>query len=595
MPRRRAFGFVLLALWLLPLLTFAAQPPAGEDTRGELTAVLEELWNLRLRNDLSTRLALGMPITQLPDVSEKQARETADQTRRLLERLERIDGAVLSHEDWLSLEIARWELRQAATLQGHFWLQPQLTMSSLPLRHIHSALSALPLRSRADLDNYLGLVRQYPGVVRELRKNFETARSKGIVPPQDMIDVIVQILHTFVRPPAEAPLRVTEERLAESRQEGATDEQIDAFETELQRLIRAEINPALVELVDAVATARLQAPERTGLGQYPGGEAAYRDLVRYHTSLDVTPEDVHRIGLAEVDRIDQRMAELRKRLGFQGTRAGFHQKIRTDPRFLARTPDEVGERLMAPVRRIEPKVEKYFLRVPKAPHGVKRLDPAFEGSTLTFGMYEVPTPVSPAGLYRFNGSDLSQRPLMNAAALIYHELVPGHHFQVSLQMENESLPPFRRLSYHTAFVEGWAEYASELGGEMGLYSDPFDEYGRLGMDMFLSNRLVVDTGMNLLGWPREKAIRYMLDHVLESETQIVSETLRYSADMPGQALGYKMGSRKIRELRTRAETALGKKFDLRRFHEAVLASGSMPLTVLEKHIDGWIAEEKKRS
>lgn len=594
MHRLRSFGFALLVLsLLLPLLTFAAQPPAGEDVRRELTAVLEELWNLRLRNDLSTRLALGLPITQLPDVSEKQARETAGHARRLLERLERIDGAALLHEDWLSLEIARWECRQTATLQSHFWLQPQLAMSSLPLRHIHTVLAALQLRSRADLDNYLGLVRQYPGVVRELRKNFETARSKGIVPPRDMIDVIVQILHTFVRPPAEGPLWVAEERLAESRQEGATDEQIDAFQTELQRLIRAEINPALVELVDAVAAARPQAPERTGLGQYPGGEAAYRDLVRYHTSLDVTPEEVHRIGLAEVDRIDQRMAELRKRLGFSGTRTEFHQKIRTDPRFLAKTPDEVGERLMAPVRKIEPKVEKYFLRVPKAPYGVKRLDPAFEGGTFTFGMYEVPTPISPAGLYRFNGSDLSQRPLMNAAALIYHELVPGHHFQINLQMENESLPPFRRLSYHTAFVEGWAEYASELGGEMGLYSDPFDEYGRLGMDMFLSNRLVVDTGMNLLGWPREKAIRYMLDHVLESETQIVSETLRYSADMPGQALGYKMGSRKLRELRTRAETALGKKFDLRRFHDAVLAPGSMPLTVLEKHIDWWIAEEKK--
>jgi uncharacterized protein (DUF885 family) len=592
MHRHRAFGFSLLAL-MLPLLTFAAQPPAGEDARRELTAILDEFWNLRLRNDLSTRLALGLPITQLPDVSEKQARETADHTRRLLERLERIDGAALPHEDWLSLEIARWECRQAAALQNHFWLHPQLTMSSLPLRHIHTVLAALPLHSRADLDNYLGLVRQYPGVVRELGKNFETARSKGILLPRDMIDVVVPVLRAFLRKPEEGPLWVAETRLDGPRKEGATSEQIAAFQTELRRLITAEINPALQELADAVAATRPQAPERTGLSQYPGGEAAYRDLVRYHTSLDVTPEEVHRIGLAEVDRIDQRMAELRKRLGFPGTRAEFHQKIRTDPRFLARTPDEVGERLMAPVRRIEPMVEKYFLRIPKAPYGVKRLDPAFEGSTFTFGMYEVPTPISPAGLYRFNGSDLSQRPLMNAAALIYHELVPGHHFQINLQMENEALPPFRRLNYHTAFVEGWAEYASELGGEMGLYSDPYDEYGRLGMDMFLSTRLVVDTGMNLLGWPREKAIRYMLDHVLESEMQIVSETLRYSADMPGQALGYKMGSRKLRELRGRAEKALGEKFDLRRFHDAVLAPGSMPLTVLEKHIDWWIAEEKK--
>jgi uncharacterized protein (DUF885 family) len=213
---------------------------------------------------------------------------------------------------------------------------------------------------------------------------------------------------------------------------------------------------------------------------------------------------------------------------------------------------------------------------------------------MTFGNYELPSPASPKGYYRFNGGQLAQRPLMNAAALIYHELIPGHHFQMNLQRENESLPEFRRQTDHTAFLEGWAEYASELGLEMGLYADPWDEYGRLGMDMFLSTRLVVDTGMNLLGWPRQKAIDYMLDHVLESETQVVSETLRYSAERPGQALAYKMGGRKFRELRTRAETALGDRFDIRRFHDALIGSGSMPLAVLEKHIDWWIGEEKKR-
>jgi len=213
---------------------------------------------------------------------------------------------------------------------------------------------------------------------------------------------------------------------------------------------------------------------------------------------------------------------------------------------------------------------------------------------MTFGYYDMPTAEEPTGRYRFNGSTLSERPLISAAALIYHELVPGHHFQLNLQRENETIPAFRRLGSQTAFVEGWGEYASDLAGEMGLYSDPYDEYGRLGMDMFLSTRLVVDTGMNLMGWPRQKAIDYMLDHDLESATQITSETLRYSADRPAQALAYKMGSNKIRELRQRAEKALGPKFDIRRFHDAVLGSGSMPLSVLEKHIDWWIGEEKKR-
>lgn len=589
---RRSLALVCLAF---AALAGAAAPPPADSARQELAAVVDEYWNLQLRDDLSARLSLGLPITRLPDVSEAGSRENAAHARRLLERLARIDAAALSHEDWISLEIVRWECQQALALQDHFWLLPQLTTRSLPMRAVHDVLGDWPFARRADLDAYLVLVRQYPGLVRQVRQNLATLREKGILPPKAMIDVVEPILRAYIKKAEESPLWVEDGRLDGLRREGdGGAAAVEAFQAELRRLITAEANPALQELADAAAAVRPQAPERTGLSQYPGGEAAYRALARYYTTLDVTPEEIHRIGLAEVDRIDARMAELRGKLGVSGTRAEFHRKIRTDERFLARTPEEVAERLMAPIRRIEPKVSAYFLRVPKAPYGVKRLDPLFEGGTMTFGNYDLPTPATPTGYYRFNGSKLSQRPLMNAAALIYHELIPGHHFQMNLQRENERLPEFRRQAGHTAFIEGWGEYASELGLEMGLYADPWDEYGRLSMDMFLSTRLVVDPGMNLLGWPRQKAIDYMLDHVLESETQVTSETLRYSAERPGQALAYKMGSRKIRELRTRAETALGDRFDIRRFHEAVIGSGSMPLAVLEKHIDWWIGEEKKR-
>jgi uncharacterized protein (DUF885 family) len=587
-----AVRLILLAAAVLPLA--AAAPPASPPSAvpaapAQLAAVLDEYWSFRLEDDLGSRLALGLPVTRLPDMSEERSHQDAAFARRLLERLERIDGAALSHEDWLSKEIAAWECRQAVAFESHFWQMPQFTASSLPLRGIHNSLSLVPLHSRADLDNYLGLVRQYPGVVRVLRKNLETGRAKGILVPKAMVDIVDPMIRASIRKPEEGPFWVTDARLA-----GIEKGEIAAFQAELRRLVSEEVNPVLTELADAFAATRAAAPERTGLSQYPGGEAAYRDLVRYHTTLDVTPEEIHRIGLAEVERLDARMAAVRGRLGFQGTRADFQKMIRTDGRFIAKTPEEVAERLMAPVRRIEPLVAKYFLRIPKAPYGVKRLDAVLEGSTFTFGMYDVPTTVEPMGFYRFNGSKLSERPQINAAALIYHELVPGHHFHINLQRENESLPAFRRLNDHTAYVEGWGEYASDLASEMGLYSDPYDEYGRLGMDIFLSSRLVVDTGMNLLGWPRAKAIEYMLAHDLESETQITSETLRYSAAMPAQALAYKMGSAKIRELRQRAEKALGPRFDIRRFHDAVLGSGSMPLTVLEKHIEWWIGEERKR-
>lgn len=248
---------------------------------------------------------------------------------------------------------------------------------------------------------------------------------------------------------------------------------------------------------------------------------------------------------------------------------------------------------MAPLARIEPEVSRFFLVTPKAPYGVRRLDPRLEGSQ-TFGYYDPPTPAEPKGLYYFNGSQLGDRTLLWAAGLIAHELVPGHHFQIARTNENEALPPLRREWFDTAYVEGWAEYASDVAGEMGMYADPYDRFGRLAMASFIATRLVVDTGMNALGWSRERAIEFMREHTFQSDTEIRSETLRYAVDMPGQALAYGLGSATIRDLRARAEATLGDRFDIRRFHEAVLGSGALPLAVLARHVDDWVAAEAKR-
>ncbi len=210
---------------------------------------------------------------------------------------------------------------------------------------------------------------------------------------------------------------------------------------------------------------------------------------------------------------------------------------------------------------------------------------------MTFGFYQPPTASEPKGFYNYNGSNLNERSLVWAEGLIYHELVPGHHFHIALQYENETLPEFRRENSHNSYTEGWAEYASWLGREMGLYQDPYSLCGRYMMDMFLSTRLVVDTGMNCLEWPRSRAVKFMKDNLLESDTQIHSETLRYSTDIPAQALGYKLGSIKMFELRDKVEKALGDRFDIRKFHDAILGTGSLPLPILERHIDWFIEKE----
>ncbi len=237
-------------------------------------------------------------------------------------------------------------------------------------------------------------------------------------------------------------------------------------------------------------------------------------------------------------------------------------------------------------------MDRFFGRKPVAPYGVRRLEPQLEPGQ-TFGYYQVPTATDPAGYYRYNGSSLSDRSLLNAGALIYHELVPGHHFQINLTYENKGIPQFRRESFDTAFTEGWGDYASHLAGEMGMYADPYDRYGRLSMEMFISVRLVVDTGMNALGWSRDRAIAYMKENLMETDTQIASETLRYSCDIPGQALAYRMGSNRILELREQARTALGPKFDIRAFHDWILGSGSLPMTTLARHVQVFIDREKK--
>jgi uncharacterized protein (DUF885 family) len=330
-----------------------------------------------------------------------------------------------------------------------------------------------------------------------------------------------------------------------------------------------------------------------GLGQYPGGKAYYGRLVRFHTTLDVTPEEVHEVGLADVERLNGELDEVRAAVGFEGSLEEFRLRLRADPRFVPSTPDEIADRLLAAQERIVTKIPLFFGKTPSAPAGIRRLPPNLEGA-LTYGYYQEPTASDPRGYYFYNGSSLGDRSLLSAAGLVYRELVPGRHFQKSLQLENSDLPGFRREAGWTAYTEGWGEYASSLAGEMGMYEDPYDRAGRIGMELFLSARLVVDTGMNALGWSLARAIQYMSENTLESDAEIAMETLRYSCDIPGEALAYRLGSAKIRELRVRSERALGPGFDVRRFHDAVLGSGPMPLALLERHVDWFIEAERSR-
>ncbi|PYQ60903.1 MAG: DUF885 domain-containing protein, partial [Acidobacteria bacterium] len=570
----------------------AAKPAAKPRTEPQaLAAVLADLDKLELVREPAVRLQRGFDVTRFPELSYEEAQKGAAALRALRERLARIDPRRLTHEEWLSSEILDWQLATYAEGASHFWDFFQVTPYASSLRSLHQVFTSFTFRTEKDRLRYLDLLRQYAHVVGQLRANLETQRAKGILLPKAEIDPVIGLIRSFVRKPEESLFALSSERLQRFYPESAA-----AFQGEVRKLIEAQVNPAL-EALAAVPDAKAYrdaAPERAGLGQYPGGQQAYAYAVRLHTTLDgMTPEAIHQRGLQEVARLNGRLEELRKQVGFAGDLAAFRRFLKTDPRFFAKTPEEVSQRLLAPVRRIEPRIKDFFGRVPKAPYGVARLEPELEGA-MTYGYYRQPTPGRAEGDYMFNGSKLDERSMLSAATLIYHELIPGHHFQISLQLENASLPPFRKASYPTAFVEGWAMYSSGLAEEMGGYADPYDLAGWIAQDLFLSSRLVVDTGMGALGWTRQQAIDYMKENTFESDTQIGTETLRYAVDIPAQALAYKMGSSEIWDLRRKAEKELGTKFDVRRFHDAVLGSGAMPMTVLRKHVEWWIDQEKKR-
>ena len=357
------------------------------------------------------------------------------------------------------------------------------------------------------------------------------------------------------------------------------------------RSIDGKINPALEKLLTFIKGDYLQnAPGAVGVWQYPEGREYYRYLIKANTGLELSPEEINKIGLEQIEKDKRELEKIKDSVGFKGTPAEFRLFLKTDPRFFPKTPQEIEDRLNGFVKGMSQKIDDYFFKKPKAPYAVKRLPLELEGG-MTFGQYLAPTAAEPRGIYYFNGSQPNERSLLMAEGLIYHELIPGHHFQISLQQENKDLPDFQRESTENAYTEGWAEYASWLGREMGLFQDPYSLCGKFMMDMFISTRLVVDSGMNFFEWPRSRAVGFMKENLIESATQINSETLRYSVDIPGQALGYKLGSLKMFELRDKAQKALGKRFDLRKFHEAVLANGAIPLSILERHIDWFIEKE----
>lgn len=570
------------------LLSASHLASAAIDDAARVNALADELLAHLRAGSAYVRLQSGLPITEFDAITFEHAQDEAKFHKRMLARVNAIELDKLPHEPWLLAKMLHHTFASGAQADENYWLDFTVTpyAGGLNINDAHSILAQQPLKSAADLEHYLHLLDSYAVMLEQIAVKTRAQAERGIRVSKPAIPGVIDLFRKLHASAADTLVP------AQARITGVSARESSAFNAAIRKRIGGRIGAAY----DAVAAIFdddyvRRAPDEVGISRYPGGKQRYLRFIAAYTGLALTPQQIHELGERGVAELDTQMQAIRAQVGFKGDRDAFHRMLLKDPRFLARTPEEVGKRLLAHVARIEPRIPQYFSKLPRARYGVKRLDPVLEKSA-TFGYYNPPTPAEPIGYYYYNGSDLEERSLFAAAHLIFHELLPGHHLQLALQLENTETHPVRKFLENGAFAEGWAEYAASLGKEMGLFSDPYDLYGQIVYESFFATRLVVDTGMNYLGWSLAQGRAYMKAHVLNSDTEIASETLRYSTDYFAQALNYRLGYEKFWELRKRAEQALGADFDIRDFHAAALGGGSMSLDVLDGQIDWFIAQHR---
>lgn len=587
---RRIRGAALAAGLASTLVGCGADRRPAPDPGAQVAELAQDCWQFLLEQSPYLQVRQGGLIRELPDATVTQAQANVEFSRSVLERIDAIPREALTHEDALTLGLLRWDAEQTITGQEFYWLNFPFTpyQAGFSFNFIHQQLQAHPFAApEAHTKNYLTVLDEYAELLGQLRAHIDGQAERGIYLSRHAIPGTLAMFESFSALAPEV-MAVSADRLG-----AFSDEQRGAFLAAVEERLATRLRPAFDALLGTLHSEEYarNAPNAVGLAHYPGGEQYYRLLVRAHTTMEASPEQLHDLGKRRVAELEARMAAIREEVGFTGSKAEFHRRLRTDSRFIARSPDEVEARFKEYIARIEPLIPDYFHTMPKAPYGVTRLNAAAE-SSMTYGYYAPPTPDQPTGLYHYNGSQLDERPQIWAGPLIYHELVPGHHFHIASQSENRALPDYRREYLGAgAFNEGWGNYGAHLAGEMGLLDDPYDRYGAALFDIFISARLVLDTGMNLMGWSLDEGRAYMAEHTFASPTEIETETLRYSTDLNGQALAYKAGLEKLLELREAARARAGNTFDIRDFHHAVLGSGALPMQVLERHLDWYFGPD----
>ena len=572
MPSLNRTGWLLLAVWMLIPLASHAQTP-GE----RLTKLFDDEWEYTLREAPTFASHLGDKRygDRWPDVSLAAIVRRHEHQREVLKTLDGFDETKLDAVERLNYRLFR---RQVEVDVEEF----QFNWHLVPLDHRNgiqdesSVGDGLSFTTVKDYEDWLTRLRTFPAYVDQTIALMRAGIGANMVHPQ----IVMQRLPTQLRKqivedpttsPYYKPFKVVSPEIAPADR--------DRLQREGQAAIREQLVPAYRKFLGFFDREYFPAClAQTGASRLPNGQAFYAFLARKFTTTTLTPQQIHDIGLSEVKRIRAEMEKIREQVGFTGTLPEFFEHLRTAPQYRYTDANDLLTAYQAFSKRVDPQLPKFFRKLPRIPYGVEAIpehyrQPAADGTR--------------AGTYFVNLYKPETRPKYEIAALSLHEAVPGHHLQIALATELEHVPEFRKHAGFTAYVEGWALYAESLGDEMGLYADPYSKMGQLTYEMWRAVRLVVDTGIHSMEWPRDRAILYFKDNAPKDEHDITNEIDRYIA-WPGQALAYKIGELKIQELRTKAKRQLADKFDVREFHDIVLQNGAIPLDVLDRVVSEWL-------
>ncbi len=590
MPYRYAIAVLLTGLLLTGAAASAAEPStAGPSEDETLDAVITESWAFDLAEspEFATRAGVHEYNDRLNSSRMEDIERRAKTRRGFLDRLDAIDRDALPSGARLNYDLLRRDL--ADGLAEHGFRSYLMPISNRGGFHIDlpDLPKQVPLATVMDIENYIARLRDFGRVTDEQIALMRAGVREGLTTPAVILEGWEDSVKSHI---VSDPTRsVLYEPLNELPDSIAPEEQ-KRLQAAAAAAIAEVVSPAYQRFFDFMQNEYVPNCRSTiSASALPGGRDFYRHRVKMFTTLDTSPDEVHSRGLAEVKRIRGEMEAVIAELEFDGDFKAFVQHLRDDPKFYAKSPKELLERTALVLKRADGELPKLFGRLPRTPYGIREI-PAFIAPKTTSAYYMQPGgDGKTAGFYYVNTYNLPSRGLFDVEALSLHEAVPGHHLQLALQQELEGIPEFRKYNGFTAFVEGWGLYSERLGLEMGFYEDPYSNFGRLNMEMWRACRLVVDTGMHYFGWTRQQAIDFMLANSPMSEHNIRAEVDRY-VGWPGQALAYKTGELKIRELRADAEQKLGDRFDVRAFHDVVLGSGAVPLDVLEQNVNAWVEE-----